>query len=815
MRIAVLGVGLIGGSIGLAARQRLEAEVAGFDPDRANLDRALELGALSELAGSAGDAVAGAELVFCAAPVRALPEVVAEALVASGEDTVVTDVGSTKRQLVSGLRDHPAGGRFIGGHPLAGAETAGVEHARADLFEGAHWYLTPGASVGGVHYDRLQRALAALGARPQAVDAESHDRLMATVSHLPHVIANVLVAQAQAALSEEAERLPQVGPSFRDTTRVAGSNPAIWTDIFTANADAVAGEIDRVVERLREAADLLRAGDAGAVDAWQRDAGAARRRLADAGVAGGTLRELRVGVDNRPGVVAEIALALGKAGVNIEDMALYPAADMRTGAISLWVAGDEDAARAAEVVRGLGHTAAPLAVEQNERGARFEPSGPLSGALRPPPDKSISHRAALLAAMAEGNSAVTGFLDSADTRATLRAVEALGSIVEVEEAATAGALDLRIEGIGLRGPGERAGPNPLPIDVGNAGTLLRLLPGWLAAQGAGAWRLDGDESIRRRPVDRVVLPLREMGADVECRDDRLPPLDVGGAALHGISFRMPIASAQVKSCILLAGLGAEGETDVLEPGPSRDHTERMLVAAGARISSETSGHGLAVRGELPARRIVVEPAARLAPCGFAVPGDFSSAAFLLVAALIVPGSRVRLEGVGLNPTRVGLLGILNRMGAAVEVEEGIPLGGEPQGEIDARHSALRGTRVAAGEVPLAIDELPLVGLAACFAEGETVVSGAQELRHKESDRIAAVVAALRALGGEAEALDDGFAVRGTGGLRGGAIDSHGDHRLAMLGAVAGLASRDGVEVTGMDAAGVSYPGFERDLRSLS
>jgi prephenate dehydrogenase len=287
--------------------------------------------------------------------------VVAAALTASGEETVVTDVGSTKRELVAGIAAHPAGARFIGGHPLAGAETAGVEHARQDLFEGARWYLTPGASAGGVHYDRLQRAVAGIGARPEAVDAESHDRVMATVSHLPHVLANVLVAQAQAALAEESERLPQVGPSFRDTTRVAGANPGIWTDIFTANADAVAGEIDRVVDRLREAAALLRSGDAAAVDAWQRDAGSARRRLAEAGAAGGTLQELRVSVDNRPGVVAEIALALGRAGVNIEDMALYPASDMRTGAISLWVAGEEDAARAAEVVRDLGHTAAPAA----------------------------------------------------------------------------------------------------------------------------------------------------------------------------------------------------------------------------------------------------------------------------------------------------------------------------------------------------------------------------------------------------------------------------------------------------------------------
>jgi 3-phosphoshikimate 1-carboxyvinyltransferase len=306
-----------------------------------------------------------------------------------------------------------------------------------------------------------------------------------------------------------------------------------------------------------------------------------------------------------------------------------------------------------------------------------------------------------------------------------------------------------------------------------------------------------------------------MGADVECRDGRLPPLEVRGASLHGISYAMPVASAQVKSCLLLAGLLASGPTELLEPSPSRDHTERMLTAAGAAVTAEPEGHGLAARGELPPRRIRVEPADQIAGAELDVPGDFSSAAFFVVAALIVPGSRVRIEGVGLNPTRVGLLGILNRMGAAIEVSEDVPLGGEPRGAIDARHSALRGTRVAAGEVPLAIDELPLVGLAGAFAEGETVVTGAEELRHKESDRIAAVVEALNALGAEVEALEDGFVVRGTGGLRGGRMESRGDHRLAMLGALAGVASREGAELDGMDAAAVSYPGFERDLRSLT
>jgi prephenate dehydrogenase len=356
MRIAVLGVGLIGGSIGLAAKRRLGAEVAGYDAEPASADRALELGALDRAAATVGDAVRDAEVVFCAGPVRVLPELVTEALDESGADAVVTDVGSTKRELIASLPDDERLERFIGGHPIAGAESAGVENARDDLFEGARWYLTPTERSSGMHYDRLQRAVADLGARPQAIDPETHDRLMATVSHLPHVIANVLVQQAAAAAMEESERLPEVGPSFRDTTRVAGANPAIWGDIFATNSEAVAREIDAAAERLREAAEVIRSGDGDRVAAWHGAARTDRRRLLEADLVGGELYELRLSVENRPGTVAEIALALGRAGVNIEDMALYPAPDMRTGAVSLWVAGGAESERAAEIVRGLGHT---------------------------------------------------------------------------------------------------------------------------------------------------------------------------------------------------------------------------------------------------------------------------------------------------------------------------------------------------------------------------------------------------------------------------------------------------------------------------
>jgi 3-phosphoshikimate 1-carboxyvinyltransferase len=420
---------------------------------------------------------------------------------------------------------------------------------------------------------------------------------------------------------------------------------------------------------------------------------------------------------------------------------------------------------------------------------RVEPASRLAGALAPPPDKSISHRAAILGAMCGGRTRVDGYLRSADTDSTLDAMRRLGAVVQAGK-------QVEIEGVGLRGPRSAA------IDVGNAGTLLRLLPGWLAGVPGGEWTLDGDESIRRRPVDRVAEPLSRMGARVECRDGRLPPLAVHGSELTGIRYELPVASAQVKSCVLLAGLLAGGTTEVAERAPSRDHTERMLVAAGAALESRD--------GIVSVRR-----AERLELGAVTVPGDFSSAAFWIVAATVVRGSVLALESVGVNPTRIGLLRVLERMGGAVEVVDRRMAGMEPVAELNVHSAPLRAATVEAQEVPLLIDELPLVALLGAFAEGTTVVTGAEELRHKESDRIATVVEGLRALGAQIEARPDGFAVEGAGELRGGSLDAAGDHRLAMLGAVAGLASRGGVEIHGAEAARVSYPGFFEDLALIT
>jgi 3-phosphoshikimate 1-carboxyvinyltransferase len=423
---------------------------------------------------------------------------------------------------------------------------------------------------------------------------------------------------------------------------------------------------------------------------------------------------------------------------------------------------------------------------------RVEPVPALLGHVAVPGDKSISHRAVLLGAIAEGETQVSRFGRSADTESTVAAVRALGVTVEEHDVDT-----ITVHGVGLHGLSRPSGP----IDCGNAGTLMRLLSGILAGQ-SGRFELVGDESLTTRPMERIAVPLRRMGARVATTDGHAP-LVVEGAALHAIDYVLPMPSAQVKSAVLLAGLFADGETTVVEPAPTRDHTERLLERAGVVVRRRDGS--VSVRG---AKRLDLGPVE--------VAGDFSSAAPLLVAALTVPRSELTVHGVGLNPRRTGLLDVLERMGARISIYNRRQIGGEPAGDVEIRSSELVGTSIAAEEVPALVDELPLVALAACHARGDTVVRGASELRVKESDRIEGVVEELRRIGAHIRATRDGFHVRGVPArLRGGSFHSRGDHRLAMVGAVAGLSSREGVELGGAEAVDVSFPGFFDLLAQLT
>ena len=424
------------------------------------------------------------------------------------------------------------------------------------------------------------------------------------------------------------------------------------------------------------------------------------------------------------------------------------------------------------------------------------PAVALRGDLRVPGDKSISHRALLLGALAEGVTEIRGLGRSADTMSTAAAVRALGAQVDI----AAGEDLIRVTGVGLRGLTPPAGP----VDCGNAGTLMRLLQGILAGQ-HGRFELTGDASLSARPQERVAAPLRAMGGDVATTDGHAPVTVTGvGPALFATEHELPVASAQVKSALLLAGmLAGDGPTVVVEPERTRDHTERMLRAAGVRV--ETAG-----------TTIRVYPAGKLKPLDIEVPGDISSAAPFLVAGSIVPGSELRLHGVNVNPTRTGLLDVLERMGARISLYDRRQVGGEPVADIEVTAAELVATEIDAREIPLLVDEIPVWAVAAAVARGESVVRGAQELRAKETDRIETICDGLRALGVRVQELPDGFRVRGIPSrLRGGVVRSAGDHRIAMLGAVAGLYSGEGVRIEDPEAVAVSFPTFFESLDTVA
>jgi 3-phosphoshikimate 1-carboxyvinyltransferase len=415
----------------------------------------------------------------------------------------------------------------------------------------------------------------------------------------------------------------------------------------------------------------------------------------------------------------------------------------------------------------------------------IDPGGCLRGTIAVPGDKSISHRSVIFASIADGNSEISGFLEGEDTLATAAALAAMGVTIQGPRN---GRLEVR--GVGLRGLRAPASS----LDLGNSGTAMRLLPGILAGQDFPV-TLRGDASLSRRPMARIITPLTSMGARIEAGDGATAPLTIHGrgAPLSAMDYDLPVASAQVKSCLLLAGLYADGVTRIREPAPSRDHTERMLAAFG---------HGVHRSGDV----LSIEACAGLRATSVEVPGDISSAAFFLVGASIAPGSDLRMEGVGMNPTRTGVVQVLRAMGAQIDVENERSVGGEPLADLRVRAAPLHGIDIPSSLVPLTIDEFPALFVAAACADGETLLTGARELRVKESDRIAAMAAALAVLGVDAQARDDGMRIRG-GTLGGGRVKSRGDHRIAMALAMAGLRASQVVVIADCDNVATSFPGF--------
>ena len=426
----------------------------------------------------------------------------------------------------------------------------------------------------------------------------------------------------------------------------------------------------------------------------------------------------------------------------------------------------------------------------------LSPGGSLQGEARVPGDKSISHRCIMLGALANGTTTVRGFLEGEDALATVAVFRSMGVAIDGPVQG-----ELSVHGVGMHGLQAPGGS----FDLGNSGTSMRLLCGLLAGQ-AFSTELTGDASLRSRPMGRVMAPLARMGAVIDSGAEGRPPLKItGGAVLQGIHYDLPMASAQVKSCVLLAGMYARGKTSVTEPAPTRDHTERMLRGFGYKVERDASG------------LISLEGGGELQATAVDVPADISSAAFLLVAASIAPGSELLLTHVGVNPTRIGVINILREMGADIEILEPREAGGEPVADIQVRAAPLRGITIPRDQVPLAIDEFPALFIAAACAEGETVLRGAEELRVKESDRIAAMAEGLETLGVATEVLEDGIVIQGfgaAGAFSGGEINSHQDHRIAMAFAVAALRASAEIQVLETDNVTTSFPGFDALMRGL-
>lgn len=428
---------------------------------------------------------------------------------------------------------------------------------------------------------------------------------------------------------------------------------------------------------------------------------------------------------------------------------------------------------------------------------KFEATGPLRGELSFPGDKSICHRAVMLGAIADGVTRITNFSGGGDNRSTLKVLRALGVVVDELSEQGVGTM-LVVHGVGIDGLKEADDV----LDCGNSGTTMRVMSGLLSAQPFFSV-LTGDEFLRKRPMRRVIGPLRELGAEILGREgDTKAPLGIRGKKLQGTELTLQVASAQVKSALILAGLYADGQTTVVEPGPTRDHTERMLRFMGADLKVE-------------GRRITVKPGKRLKGGEIAVPGDISSAAFFIVAGLITPGSEIRLRDVGVNPTRTGIIDILREMGGNITLENERDVAGEPVADIIVRHSNLKGVSVKGDVVVRAIDEFPVLAVAATQAAGETRIEGAEELRVKETDRIMAMTSELRKLGADVDELKDGMVIRGNSPLKGTAVDSYHDHRIAMSLAVAAQVTTGPVEIAHFDMVAISYPSFASDLKGLA
>jgi len=715
-RLVVIGLGLIGGSFAKGLRESgLCREVVGFDPNADSRVLAVELGVVDRCVDTLEEACRDACVIQLAAPILAMETLLEQLSRLELGDAVLTDVGSAKGNLVR-CATRAFGGMpacFVPGHPIAGSERSGITAADGSLFRRHKVILTPVHGTDSRALALVDRLWTALGADVEHMAVDHHDEVLAATSHLPHLLAFGLV-DSLAKRHENLEIFRYAAGGFRDFTRIAGSDPVMWHDIFLANRGAVLATLDD----FRTDLDALRAAV---------DEGDGHKLL-------GVFTRARAAREHFSKILAR------RAYVDV--------------------------------------------MHSNDLIFLANPGGNLTGQLRVPGDKSISHRSIMLGSLAEGTTEVEGFLEGEDALATIQAFRDMGVVIEGPHQGR-----VTVHGVGLHG----LQAPPGPIYLGNSGTSMRLLAGLLAAQPFDT-TLSGDASLTKRPMNRVAKPLREMGAVIETAAEGRPPLTIrGGQKLSGMHYDMPMASAQVKSCLLLAGLYAAGQTSVTEPAPTRDHTERMLQGFGYPVRVEGS-------------TATVEPGHKLNAAQIEVPADISSAAFFMVAASIAEGSDVTLEHVGINPTRTGVIDILKLMGADIELSNQREVGGEPVADIRVRAAQLKGIEIPEALVPLAIDEFPVLFVAAACAQGRTVLRGAEELRVKESDRIQVMADGLQTLGVKAAPTPDGIVIEG-GPMGGGEVWAHGDHRIAMSFSVAGLRASAPIRIHDCANVATSFPNF--------
>lgn len=714
-KLCIIGVGLIGGSAAKAARRYgLAASIVGFgrEVDRANLEIAKKTGVIDNYSLDMAVAVNNADAVLIAAPVTSIENILASLKPHWQPQTVYTDVGSTKASVLAAAETvfGVIPDNFIPAHPIAGGEQSGVRAAQTDLFDGKRLIITPTATSNANALATIRRFWQGLGAIVSEMDAIQHDHILAATSHLPHILAFALVDML-GHKDEKTDIFKYAAGGFRDFTRIASSDPAMWQAICLANRQEIIPLIGQLKDELDKVQTLLATADGDALFSTFAYARKARQRF-----------------------------------LNLFE--------------------------------------APMSKSIT---FHIQPGGKLQGEVRVPGDKSMSHRSIMLGSLAEGVTHVKGFLNAEDAISTLEAFRAMGVIIEGPVNG-----EVTIHGVGKHGLKK---PEK-PLYLGNSGTSMRLLSGLLAGQDFDC-TLTGDESLSSRPMRRVTEPLALMGAAIETQPNGTAPLHIkGGTQLKGIDYVMPMASAQVKSCLLLAGMYAEGETNVTEPAPTRDHTERMLNGFGYPVKRVGSTASINSDGKLTATNIDV-------------PSDISSAAFFLVGASIAKGSDVTLRHVGINPTRTGVIDILRLMGANIEVLNEREVGGEPVADLRVMSSQLKGIVIPEDLVPLAIDEFPVLFVAAACAEGETVLTGAEELRVKECDRIQVMADGLNTLGIDAQPTKDGMIILG-GTLGGGVVESHGDHRIAMSFAIAGLRANAPLTINNCANVNTSFPEF-RDL----